>query len=536
MRSDHIHSLGGASSVIVLADSDDAGRRAARARSQRIADADAKREVRLVDLYPDRTDGSDVSDWLADGHTRDELAALVEAAPRVEQSPMGSQPPKQRITSTAKGPAFTRAATLLAQEGNDGGLEYVVDNLLPLGGTAILAGRPKGGKSTLALNLALSVARGESFLGRSTRKGTVLYLALEGARGAWTQVLRALGVTESDDLYLCIDRAPDAAIQWLRDAIAEHQPTLVVVDTMQRLLRVKDGNDYATGSNATDAVIELARTAKAGLVMVHHSGKTRHADVIDEVMGSTAWAAAVDTVVVLRKTDRYRTLTSEQRIGENLPETVIEMGSSTRRVQAAGTRIETDLIEMKDAIEQYLRQYAERNPDDATVDEPAIKSNVEGRNDTKPKALRELVTEGRVGRAGSGKRGDPYRYQVSRSLVPEWSSGREKPKTEDAEKGGRISADSRPAGFAGTSSAVDENPTGRDERTAADLADPIEPGPKIPNEARRGVQGKHMSDDPDIDRLFDYARRLGLLEDEGHRYSRPSPVTRRHSECDSHND
>ena len=41
-------------------------------------------------------------------------------------------------------------------------------------------------------------------------------------------------------------------------------PRPVIVDTMQRLLRVKDGNDYATGSNATDAVIELARNAKAG--------------------------------------------------------------------------------------------------------------------------------------------------------------------------------------------------------------------------------------------------------------------------------
>ena len=71
---------------------------------------------------------------------------------------------------------------------------------------------------------------------------------------------------------------------------------LVIIDTMQRLLRVKDGNDYATGPNATDAVIELARNAKVAVLMLHQSGKTRRGDLIDEVLGSTAWSAAVDTV------------------------------------------------------------------------------------------------------------------------------------------------------------------------------------------------------------------------------------------------
>ena len=321
-------------------------------------------------------------------------------------------------------PTFVRAATLLAESDGDG-LEYVVDGLLPIGGTAILAGRPKGGKSTLALNVSLCVVRGESFLGRQTRQGPVLYLALEGARGAWTQVLSALGLTESDDLYLCIDRAPDAAIQWLQEAIEEHHPSLVVVDTMQRFLRVADGNDYATGSNATDAIIDLARRANAALLMLHHSGKTRHAGIIDEVMGSTAWAAAVDTVLVLRTAERFRTLSSEQRVGEILTETVIEMDPATCVTKAAGTKEDADLAEMREAIEDYLRQYAEANLDDPTTDEPTIDKNVEGRNSARRRALRELVAAGHVGRVGSGKKGDPYRYALSCTLVPDYGKEQE---------------------------------------------------------------------------------------------------------------
>ena len=71
---------------------------------------------------------------------------------------------------------FIRAGELLAQR-DDNDLDYAVEGLLPLTGTAVLAGRPKSGKSTLALNLALAVARGEPFLGRETRKGPALYCA-----------------------------------------------------------------------------------------------------------------------------------------------------------------------------------------------------------------------------------------------------------------------------------------------------------------------------------------------------------------------
>jgi hypothetical protein len=415
----HVASLSGAPNVVILADSDDPGRKAATARAQRIVAAHPACDVRIVDLYPDRPDGSDVADWLDEGHGLKELGALVDAAPRAQRLPAVKNAIADSRAPGTHGPAFVRAGTLLAESDGDG-LEYVIEGLLPVGGTAILAGRPKCGKSTLGSNVGLLVTRGELFFGRRTRKGPVLYVALEGARGAWKQLLVALGVTDDDDLYLCIDRAPEAAIEWLRDAIETYHPVLVIIDTMQRLLRVKDGNDYATGSNATDAVIELARNAKVAVLMLHHSGKTRRGDLIDEVLGSTAWAAAVDTVLVLRKTERFRTLASQGRVGEDLAETVVEMDPVTRRVAAAGTKADSDFAEMGALIEQYLRQHAEANVDDDAIDEPTIDKNVEGRTETKRKALRERVAAGRIARVGSGKKGDPYRYKLSCSLVPDY--------------------------------------------------------------------------------------------------------------------
>ena len=57
-------------------------------------------------------------------------------------------------------------------------LAYCVDGLLTQG-LYILAGAPKVGKSWLALDICLSVAKGEDVLKHRTNIGTALYLCLE---------------------------------------------------------------------------------------------------------------------------------------------------------------------------------------------------------------------------------------------------------------------------------------------------------------------------------------------------------------------
>ena len=59
---------------------------------------------------------------------------------------------------------------------------YIWDNTLISGGLSICSAKPKVGKSTVARNLAVAITQGETFLGRETIKGKVIYLCLEEKR------------------------------------------------------------------------------------------------------------------------------------------------------------------------------------------------------------------------------------------------------------------------------------------------------------------------------------------------------------------
>jgi hypothetical protein len=71
--------------------------------------------------------------------------------------------------------------------------QFLVPGLI-VEGLTLLAGRPKIGKSWLALACAVAVATGGEFLGRKATQGEVLYLALEDSPRRIKKRLRELGL------------------------------------------------------------------------------------------------------------------------------------------------------------------------------------------------------------------------------------------------------------------------------------------------------------------------------------------------------
>jgi hypothetical protein len=320
--------------------------------------------------------------------------------------------PHQEPPEGIEGLPLTALNDLLNEE--EEVLRWCVDGMIPSGGLAILAAKPKVGKSTLARQLALAVARGEPFLGRDTSEGPVIYLALEEKRGEVRSHFRALGATDDKDIHCFFGSAPENLVDRLKASIVSLKPNLVIVDVLFRAAKVKDASDYAQVLAALTPYLNLARETGAAVLVLHHEGKVPRA-LGDSILGSTAILGTVDTALLMRRAERFRCLSSVQRYGSDLPETILDFDPETRRTSTGKTREETDQDRIATEIESALRDHPEGLTEGAVLDEIET-----GKTGPRRKALRHLLEAGHLERSGKGVKGDPYVYRLKpRFLVPE---------------------------------------------------------------------------------------------------------------------
>jgi hypothetical protein len=210
---------------------------------------------------------------------------------------------------------------LLSRPGVD--IDYLVDGMLVRGTISCVVAKPKVGKSTFARGLCLAVAKGADFLGRSTRQGFCIYLALEERAEEIASDFRAMGADGTEPIRIHADAAPEAAILSLIELVREESPALVVIDPLFRMVRVRDEKAYAEVYAALGPLIDTSRTTGTQILLTHHAGKAIKGDAIDSPLGSTALSGAVSTLIVLKRTESYRTIETVQRTGEAMPETVL---------------------------------------------------------------------------------------------------------------------------------------------------------------------------------------------------------------------
>ena len=320
-------------------------------------------------------------------------------------------------STNAGGFALTPLGDLLARP--DAPVEYVVENLLVRGTVSCVAAKPKVGKSTFARNLCLSVSRGEDFLNWKTKKGECIYLALEEREDDLKNDFRAMGADGSEPIYIHAAAAPAEGIAGLCDLVRERRPVLVVIDPLFRLARIRDEKAYAETYAALGPLIDVAREAGTHVMLTHHAGKSEKADPIDAPLGSTAIGGAVCTLIHLKRSESMRTIQSVQRIGQDIPETVLQFDLESRSLSLGGEKAEADIQAASEAIFVFLRDAGEPRT------EVEIGEAVEGKTSIKRKALRALVTQAKITREGAGRKGDPYRYRFSFSCSQDMSGTRE---------------------------------------------------------------------------------------------------------------
>lgn len=214
-----------------------------------------------------------------------------------------------RITKAMPAAWGSLTADVLAAKKFDP-VRYVVPGILPEGLT-LLAGRPKFGKSFLAMGLGIAVACGGFALGSiECEPGDVLYGALEDSerrlhdrlhkmlphgrsmppRLHFATAARRIGEGLEDDLTAWLDDHPQAR--------------LVILDTWRCIKPNVSGRGSAYDEDAS-GLSPLHELSKAhpgvAFIVIHHVRKMDADDVFDTISGTHGLTGVADTLMVLAR-------------------------------------------------------------------------------------------------------------------------------------------------------------------------------------------------------------------------------------------
>ncbi|MDQ2091344.1 AAA family ATPase [Marimonas arenosa] len=212
----------------------------------------------------------------------------------------------------------TMPATISAQELETKDfppISWVVEGLIPEGLT-LLAGKPKIGKSWLALQIGLAVSTSGEVLGRRTTQGTVLYAALEDnprrLKSRMSKSCRCASGWPRELIFATEWPRLDAGGLEATEAwIGQHPNTrLVIIDTLATVRPASNSRDslYQSDYQALRGLHDLANRHGVGIVVIHHVRKAEAEDRFDTVSGSTGLTGAADATLVLSNTSDGKVL------------------------------------------------------------------------------------------------------------------------------------------------------------------------------------------------------------------------------------
>lgn len=314
----------GVSMVFVAFDADEAGQKGAEKAMENAIGADIAAARIVPPDYDSLTGtGKDWREWVAAHGGSDDL-------------------PTSNVGRVVKSVATIRAET-------PSSVPWAAFPVAYHGGVSVLAGPPKGGKSTLLGHLARCAEKGEKFLGEfDVRPRTPVLLLTEEYGIPVVMKTDAFGLSAME----VVQRGDAIREGWgLADALAaaarwttNHANGIVAIDTLAVWAGIENENDAGETTAAIETIRHALADRGAAVVLVHH---TRKGGGIagEATRGSGAIAASCDVQAELTyynaedPTDPRRRLTVRGRVMETMS-LVVAYDTSTHAYTIADTSAE----------------------------------------------------------------------------------------------------------------------------------------------------------------------------------------------------
>jgi hypothetical protein len=206
-------------------------------------------------------------------------------------------------------------------------LDWIVERMVSRGFLTILAGQTGVAKSLLAKLLADAHGLGADLDGGfAVSKGRAIYLDAEnGPRIVGGRLGDIRRGANPDLIYVDaggkLDLGDPECLAAIAAMIAEHEATLVVIDTLSMASGGANENDNGVMGQLVGAVRQLARDADVGILMLHHTDKRG-----SEYRGASSIMGQTDLGFQMEATERgtrpgraWRLFCVKNRLEEEIP-------------------------------------------------------------------------------------------------------------------------------------------------------------------------------------------------------------------------
>ena len=318
-----------------------------------------------------------------------------------------AEPQLQTATkATGRSPATWRDHAISAaalQKQTFPPVSFVIDGIIPEG-LSILAGRPKVGKSWLALELAIAAAAKRLCLGgRRAADGDVLYCALEdNPRRLQRRIDKILGAFANqwpERLTLAttwqrLDKGGVGDIEQWADSVPN--PRLVILDTLAGVRPVRTNNGYSEDYESLAELHRLANERGLAILVLHHTRKMEAEDPIDTISGTLGLAGCADTALVIARSSQGTTLYVRGRDIEEA-EHAVTFDKATCRWAILGAAAEVHRSDIRRSILATLEKCGE------SMTPAEVAAELDADRNTIKQRLHQMFRDGEVEKAGNGR-------------------------------------------------------------------------------------------------------------------------------------
>jgi putative DNA primase/helicase len=309
--------------VVILPDNDQAGRDHALKVGKSLEGYAAT--IKIVEL-PDLPEKGDVSDWLDQGHTGEELLEIVENSPFSDFGLIPDEPLEDSQADEESTPEPVFKLFTFDDLMNEPDKEELIEGVIARGQLGMVFGGAGEGKTIVVNDLGIAAVLGETWAGcfNIPRPLNVAYCAGEGTTGLKARFAAAAGgrgVTGSHLGGLMVFQnvpqlfLPDyqSAYQFVNEFKRLGRPLdLLIIDTLHTAIVNADENSSKDAGTILAACRYLIQELNCALLLVHHTNKAKSGE-----RGSSAYRGAMDIMLeVSQEGDRRILHCSKNKDGE----------------------------------------------------------------------------------------------------------------------------------------------------------------------------------------------------------------------------